>query len=83
MSVSKWAYTPEMCDGEYCVGDCDLCSKVATIKELMNAGRKYIYKDRTGEYINCIECKYSGMPWYELPCDACCPSHSGFERREA
>ena len=25
MSVSKYAYTPEFCDGIYCVGDCDLC----------------------------------------------------------
>lgn len=25
MSVSKWAYTPEKCDGQPCVGDCDLC----------------------------------------------------------
>ena len=27
MSVSKWAYEPEKCDGDYCPGDCDLCSK--------------------------------------------------------
>ena len=27
MSVSKWAYDPKYCDGEYCVGDCDLCYK--------------------------------------------------------
>ena len=27
MSVSKWAYEPEKCDGQKCVGDCDLCSK--------------------------------------------------------
>lgn len=26
MSVSKWKYT-EACDGDYCVGDCDLCNK--------------------------------------------------------
>lgn len=25
MSCSKWAYKPEMCDGHYCPGDCDLC----------------------------------------------------------
>ena len=35
MSCSKWAYTPEVCDGEYCVGDCDHCRIVATIDELM------------------------------------------------
>lgn len=28
MSVSKWAYSPELCDGERCPGDCDLCSKM-------------------------------------------------------
>ena len=25
MSVSKWAYEPEKCDGHCCTGDCDLC----------------------------------------------------------
>lgn len=27
MSVSKWGYTPEKCDGDLCPGDCDLCPK--------------------------------------------------------
>ena len=27
MSVSKWAYSPDKCDGDFCVGDCDNCSK--------------------------------------------------------
>ncbi len=27
MSVSKWAYDPDKCEGDYCVGDCDKCSK--------------------------------------------------------
>ena len=27
MSVSLWKYTPEMCDGDYCCGDCDYCGK--------------------------------------------------------
>ena len=27
MSVSKWAYTPEKCDGQPCPGDCDHCAK--------------------------------------------------------
>lgn len=27
MSVSLWAYTPDKCDGDICVGDCDLCGK--------------------------------------------------------
>lgn len=30
MSVSKWAYSPERCDGDACVGDCDLCQKAKT-----------------------------------------------------
>ncbi len=25
MSVSKWAYEPNICDGEPCCGECDLC----------------------------------------------------------
>lgn len=31
MSVSKWAYDPEKCDGVLCVGDCDLC-RLANIR---------------------------------------------------
>ena len=27
MSVSKWAYTPDKCDGDYCPGACDICDK--------------------------------------------------------
>lgn len=27
MSCSKWAYDPEKCDGDFCPGDCDICSK--------------------------------------------------------
>ena len=27
MSVSKWAYVPEKCDGDFCPGDCDWCRK--------------------------------------------------------
>ena len=27
MSVSKWAYKPEKCEGEFCPGDCDICYK--------------------------------------------------------
>ena len=27
MSVSKPMYKPEMCDGQPCPGDCDLCSR--------------------------------------------------------
>ena len=27
MSVSLWAYDPEICEGNFCVGDCDLCPK--------------------------------------------------------
>ena len=27
MSVSKWAYEPEICDGDICSGECDHCPK--------------------------------------------------------
>ena len=27
MSVSKWAYSPKKCDGDFCPGDCDECEK--------------------------------------------------------
>lgn len=27
MSVSKWAYSPEICDGNFCPGECDECPR--------------------------------------------------------
>lgn len=27
MSVSKWAYRPDKCEGDFCIGECDLCYK--------------------------------------------------------
>ena len=36
MSVSKWAYRPEKCDGDICVGDCDKCSKAMQIDEIID-----------------------------------------------
>lgn len=33
MSVSKWAYTPEVCDGGGCPGDCDLCDKPKNMED--------------------------------------------------
>jgi hypothetical protein len=27
MSVDKWAYSPEKCEGDFCPGDCDICNK--------------------------------------------------------
>lgn len=29
MSVSKWSYNPEKCDGDYCPGKCDYCTKAS------------------------------------------------------
>ena len=27
MSASKWSYSSEKCDGDFCFGDCDICPK--------------------------------------------------------
>ncbi len=46
MSVSKWAYDPGKCDGEYCAGECDLCGKAkANDKEDKPGG---FYRDAAG-----------------------------------
>ena len=33
MSCSKWAYIPEICDGQPCPGDCDLCGRTEGMDE--------------------------------------------------
>lgn len=47
MSCSKWAYTPEKCDGQPCPGDCDHCAKQSLyeMKELFDG---IGLKDATG-----------------------------------
>lgn len=34
MSVSLWKYDPDMCDGDYCCGDCDNCGKEPKCEEV-------------------------------------------------
>lgn len=31
--MSKWAYEEWKCEGDYCVGDCDLCYKANITQE--------------------------------------------------
>ena len=46
MSVSKWAYEPEKCDGKPCVGDCDYCDiKYGVIAH----SKPLVYNYRTAE----------------------------------
>ena len=47
MSVSKWAYSPEKCDGQPCVGDCDHCAK-EHLYELKTMLDEIGLKDATG-----------------------------------
>ena len=48
MSVSKWAYIPEVCDGDICVGDCDKCSKAMQIDEIIDEleAIRTVYSDK-------------------------------------
>ena len=45
MSVSKWAYSPAKCDGDYCPGDCDYCPKAEAFMELHDAEDELIDSD--------------------------------------
>lgn len=53
MSVSKWAYSPEKCDGQPCVGDCNTCSKagVLTYEKVLEAFRALGKNEITPEWI--------------------------------
>lgn len=44
MSVSKWAYSDIICDGEACVGDCDHCG---------NRERAEAFKTLQTDYEDC------------------------------
>ena len=36
MSMGRWAYEPDKCDGDYCPGDCDKCRKQAEQEDAKN-----------------------------------------------
>ena len=45
MSVSKWAYDPDYCDGDICVGDCDYCNKIVVMyNDALEACKKELDK---------------------------------------
>ena len=56
MSISKWAYVPERCDGDVCCGDCDYCPKtngnmaILNHQRLCNQCQHYREKEETGIY---------------------------------
>ena len=67
MSVSKWAYAPEKCDGKPCVGDCDMCSRAEDEVSIPSTDVLEYMGDETAKpigecaYPNCEECdKYHG-----------------------
>ena len=57
MSVSKWAYTPEVCDGGGCPGDCDLCDKPKNMEDEDDMD-DYIKRDAVIDYLDS-----NNMPW--------------------
>lgn len=59
MSVSKWAYDPDKCDGDYCVGDCDFCHKAADEEE--------VTVEEIVQSVRCKECKNR----YTFDCPMC------------
>lgn len=50
MSVSKWAYDPQKCDGQPCPQDCDLCPKART--DNLDAG---IYSDNPDDQMRYVQ----------------------------
>lgn len=81
MSVSKWAYEPEKCDGGYCCGDCDECAKeyvdVADSKPMKHGNEKdqihrlNLYLTYLKECVvepdkwAAFENRFSGLPGFE------------------
>lgn len=43
------------------------------------AGRWMTFRDMTDEPYDCDTCKHRGKDWHEMPCDACCGAHCGYE----
>ena len=69
MSVSKWAYKPEKCDGDFCPGDCERCSKA---EEMDIEEAQEIYKELYHGWVTSNdEAKFNvaAVTIYEALCD--------------
>ena len=67
MSVSKWAYSDIICDGEACVGECDHCpvrDKAEAFKTLQTD-----YEDCRNEL--CIKCESYLYNYKTHECEDC------------
>lgn len=62
MSVSKWAYLAERCDGDYCCGDCDNCPKSDENMAIIAAEDKIC--EVCGKTINEGYCIDDGLEYY-------------------
>ena len=62
MSVSKWAYSSDKCDGDYCPGDCDYCEKAEDDGLPCNVC-EHQYKSENE--IPCCDCMYSHRSYFE------------------
>ena len=55
MSVNKWAYNPEKCDGDICIGDCDRCYK-ASLNKLINKDVVHVVRCKDCRLYNTDNC---------------------------
>ena len=60
MSVSKWAYEPEKCDGTPCPGDCDECDDKTFRKDVTD----YLIDHMDEDDLEATEIEY-GRTWGE------------------
>lgn len=58
MSVKKWAYDPERCDGTPCPGDCDKCTR-------------WQHDEWLDDVTYCAETDHDGKEQAERPCVKC------------
>lgn len=65
MSISKWAYVAEKCDGDFCCGDCDSCPKADENMPVLDHERhcnqcEHYVEHESGKYFACElwECNY-------------------------
>lgn len=72
MSVSKWAYEPDKCDGDICVGDCDLCSKAKFEASWQYDMERYFIRANPIEIVErAVLCKTLTWKLLNLRCSNC------------
>ena len=78
-------YPPSSFGGKpcgFCEPDSQYFNCFQPTEEAQSNDKNYRFTDMSGSRVDCGECRHNDKHCSEMPCDACCLAHCGFERKD-